>query len=123
MQLENRGKVLVVEDHADTLRFMLRLLKLGGYTAHGASTIGEAVRIASREQCQVVIADLGLPDGSGLELLPALRRHYDGIKGIAVTGHDGAALADAARNAGFDAHLVKPVLFDDLLKVLAAVSS
>jgi DNA-binding response OmpR family regulator len=115
--MNNRSDILVVEDHADTLRLLLRLLALSGYRAHGAASIGEAVRVAGRKECRLVIADVGLPDGSGLELLPALRRHYD-VKGIAVTGHDGDDVKTAAREAGFDAHLVKPVSFQKLLAAL-----
>ena len=122
MQMQSRRSVLVVEDHADTLRFLIRLLTLSGYTAHGAGSVAEAVRIAAREQCGLVIADVGLPDGSGLDLLPALRRHYD-VKGIAITGHDGSDVVNAAREAGFNAHLVKPVTFSRLLEVVAALET
>jgi DNA-binding response OmpR family regulator len=119
--MKTKASVLVVEDHADTLRFLLRLLALSGYTAHGASSVAEAVRVASRQACEIIIADLTLPDGSGLELLPALRRHFDDVKGIVLTGHDGAGMEAAARAAGYDAHLVKPVTFQNLLSTLEAV--
>ena len=119
--MKTKGSVLVVEDHADTLRFLIRLLTLHGYTAHGAGSLAEAVRVATREGCRLLIADLGLPDGSGLELLPALQRHYD-VKGIAVTGNDGEDVRIATRQAGFHAHLVKPVTFEKLLAALCAVN-
>jgi DNA-binding response OmpR family regulator len=117
---KTKACILVVEDHADTLRFLLRLLQMSGYRAHGAKSFAEAVRVATREQCKLLITDLALPDGSGLDLLPALRRHFD-VRGIAVTGHDGRDLTSAAREAGYDAHLVKPVTFDKLLAAIVAL--
>jgi DNA-binding response OmpR family regulator len=120
MHAKSQDCVLVVEDHADTLRFLLRLLSMSGYTAHGAGTVGEAMAVARREGCSLLVADLGLPDGSGIDLLRALRASAD-VKGIAVTGHGGDDVARAARAAGFAAHLVKPVTFEDLLKALKTI--
>jgi DNA-binding response OmpR family regulator len=122
MQTKTQDCVLVVEDHADTLRFLLRLLSMSGYTAHGAASVGEAMDVARREGCGLLVADLGLPDGSGIDLLRALRADAD-VKGIAVTGHGGDDVARDARAAGFAAHLVKPVTFDALLKALKAVEN
>jgi CheY-like chemotaxis protein len=118
--VNNRGSVLVVDDHDETLRLLTRLLADSGYVVHGARSVADAVRIAAREPCGYLIADLSLPDGSGLELLPALRRHYENVRGIALTGNDGPELADTTRRAGFAAHLVKPVRFEDLLNALDA---
>ena len=117
-----QGCVLVVEDHADTLRLLLRLLAMSGYTAHGAGSVHEAIQVAERERCRLLVADVGLPDGSGIELLRTLRQHAD-VKGIAVTGHGGDDVFRAVRAAGFAAHLVKPVTFDKLLQALKAVDN
>ena len=122
MQTKTQDCVLVVEDHADTLRFMLRLFAMSGYTAHGATSVGEAVAVARREGCSLLVADLGLPDGSGIDLLRTLRASAN-VKGIAVTGHGGDDIARAARAAGFAAHLIKPVTFDALLKALKTVEN
>jgi two-component system CheB/CheR fusion protein len=121
MSGENRGCVLVVDDHEDTLRYLLRLLSMSGYAARGANSFGEAVCLATREPCNLLISDVSLPDGSGLDLLPALRRHYEDVRGIALTGHGGADVASAARDAGYDAYLVKPVMFDKLLAAMRAI--
>ena len=122
MEKQGQGCVLVVEDHADTLRFLLRLLTMSGYTAHGAGSVREAMQVAERERCRLLVADLGLPDGSGIELLRSLRQQAD-VKGIAVTGHGGEDVFHAARAAGFAAHLVKPVTFEKLLQALKAVDN
>jgi CheY-like chemotaxis protein len=118
---KKRECVLVVEDHADTLNFLLRLLAMSGYTAHGARSVGEAIDVARREGCRLLVSDLGLPDGSGIDLLRTLRRESADLKAIAVTGHQGDELAAAARDVGFAAHLIKPVTFDALLKALAVL--
>lgn len=120
MQAKTKDCVLVVEDHADTLRLLLRLLEMNGYAAHGATSISEAVIIANREACTLLITDITLPDGSGLELLPTLRRRHD-VRGIAVTGHSGPEFLTATRAAGFDAHLTKPITFAKLLTALREI--
>jgi CheY-like chemotaxis protein len=126
METKTQDCVLVVEDHADTLRLLLRLLAMSGYNAHGAASVSEAIDVARREGCSLLVTDLGLPDGSGIDLLRALRADAEvnvDVKGIAVTGHGGDDVRRAARAAGFAAHLVKPVTFDALLKALKAVEN
>jgi CheY-like chemotaxis protein len=113
--------VLVVEDHSDTLRLLLRLLDVNGYAAHGAVTVAEAILTAERERCDILVTDLELPDGSGIELLRTLRVELPELRGIAVTGHAGTDLIAATAEAGFSAHLLKPVRFDELLSTLTKV--
>jgi CheY-like chemotaxis protein len=113
--------VLVVEDHPETLRLLLRLLGVNGYAAHGAVSVAEAIRTAERERCDILVTDLELPDGSGIELLRTLRAARPELRGIAVTGHAGTDLIAATAEAGFSAHLIKPVRFDELLSTLTKV--
>lgn len=115
--------VLVVDDHEDTVRVLLRLLGMLGYSAHGASTVGEALTLARQYGCRVLVSDLSLSDGSGMDLLRTLRESGRIVHGVAVTGHDDDVLRQAARAAGFQRHLVKPVSFDQLLNALTAVQN
>ena len=112
------GCVLVVEDHPDTLRYLSKLLRMHGYAVHEATTCAQALAVAEREGCQVVVSDVSLPDCSGLTLMRELRERQPGVRGVAVSGHAGAEHARAAREAGFDRHVAKPLKFDDLLDAI-----
>jgi CheY-like chemotaxis protein len=117
MYSQTRGCILVVEDHADTLRFLIRLLSMSGFAAFGAGSVAEALQVAKRERCRLLLTDIRLPDGSGIDLFRDLRSESD-VKGIALTGDAGDGIADATRAAGFAAHLTKPVTFEKLLETL-----
>jgi CheY-like chemotaxis protein len=115
-------RILLVEDHADTLRSMSRLLN--GPTCHvcGAASMAEALRLADRQPFDLVISDLGLPDASGLDLMRELQRRYH-LPGIAVSGYGMETDIHQSRAAGFVQHLVKPVEVKALLAAIRHVSS
>ncbi|HYY27152.1 MAG TPA: ATP-binding protein [Chthoniobacterales bacterium] len=100
-------RVLLVDDHEDTLEFMGRLLRLSGREVVTASTYGEALNIGRRQEFDLVISDIGLPGGSGYDLLPALQT-LSPLKGIALSGYGMKEDVDRSMAAGFSAHLTKP---------------
>src|SRR5690349_4228137 len=104
-------RVLVVEDHEDSRRFLVRLLAKQGYTVHGAASATEAIGIAANKGCDLLISDVSLPDSNGLELMRNLRSRHR-LKGIAVSGHVSAEHRTEAAAAGFDWFLPKPMDFD-----------
>jgi CheY-like chemotaxis protein len=106
--------ILLVDDHEDTVRVLERLLRLSGYEVRVARTAGEALEVAAECPCDLDVSDVGLPDRSGLELVGELKRRC-GLKAVALSGFTDPADTRAAAAAGFDAHLKKPVQFDDLL--------
>ncbi len=110
-------RVLLVEDHTDTARAMQRLLSREGYHVLTASGVGDAVRVASENTFDVVVSDIGLPDGDGCELMKQLLAMYP-IKGIAVTGSGFPEDVEKCRLAGFAAHMLKPVPFDKIVAKL-----
>jgi DNA-binding response OmpR family regulator len=110
-------KILLVEDHEDTLRLMARLLRHLGYTVETAATLCDARACAAKQQFELMISDLGLPDGSGADLMRELSAQQ-GVKGIALTGFDSADDVDHAFKSGFSSHLTKPV---DLEKLESAI--
>ena len=110
--------VLLVEDHADTLRLMSRLLRRQGYAVHEATNCEEALQVAERERCQVLVSDVELPGCTGLELMRELRARRMGVRGVAVSGHTGPERVREAKAAGFEQHVAKPFKFDDLLKLI-----
>lgn len=112
-----RLKLLLVEDHPLTLRTLARLLKGEGHEVTTAASVAAALEAAEHEQFDLVLSDIGLPDGSGLELMPILREKY-GLRGIALSGFGAAGDLEASRNAGFLAHLTKPVTVEALQEAL-----
>jgi len=112
-----RHRVLLIEDHADTAEVMAELLREVGYDVIMASSCEEALRV-DLGRVDVIVSDLGLPDGSGLDLLPKLRRtHY--APALALSGYGMDADVRAAEAAGFERHLTKPVDFGALFEALA----
>jgi len=110
--------VLLVEDHEMTARVMSRLLRQAGYDMTVAPDVETAKRLTDARRFDVVISDLGLPDGTGLDVMKHLRARH-GIPAIAVSGYGMEEDVRQTREAGFSEHLVKPI---DLPKLQAAIA-
>lgn len=106
-------QILFVEDHEDTARVLGRILRNAGFDVSHAGTVAEARTLAVNKRFDLLISDLGLPDGSGLELMKTLR-DTQGMKGIALSGFGTDEDVAASAAAGFAAHLTKPVDWDRL---------
>jgi len=100
--------ILLVEDHADTAEAMADLLSLMGHRVATAGTVAEALATAGRERFDLVVSDLGLPDGSGLDVMSELSRRYN-LPGIALSGYGMEEDVRRSHEAGFSRHLTKPV--------------
>jgi CheY-like chemotaxis protein/anti-sigma regulatory factor (Ser/Thr protein kinase) len=105
--------ILLVEDHADSARVLRRILENAGYCVAHAETIAAARELAGKENFDVVISDLGLPDGSGLDLMRHLRENH-GLTGIALSGFGTDDDRAASSAAGFAEHLTKPIDWPEL---------
>jgi signal transduction histidine kinase/DNA-binding response OmpR family regulator len=101
-------RVLLVEDHEDTNRSLTQLLRRRGYHVHPAHSVQAALAAAAREQFDVLVSDIGLPDGSGIELMEKLKSDHP-IFGIALTGFGMEEDLRKSHDVGFNHHLVKPV--------------
>jgi len=105
-------RLLLVEDHADTAAVLVRLLRRTGYEVVHAATVGAALEAAERELAgpglDLVVSDLGLPDGSGIDLMRKLSRTRR-LRGIALSGFGMRADLAESKAAGFSRHLIKPV--------------
>lgn len=106
-------RLLLVEDHADTLSAARDLLSELGCEVVAARSVEEALAAARAQPFDLVVSDLGLPDGSGLDLMRELHRHY-GLAGIALTGYGMEEDQRLSREAGFVEHLVKPITLERL---------
>ncbi len=109
--------ILLVEDHEDSLRAMARLLRKLDHRVATATCVSEALAAAKAENFDLVISDLGLPDGTGLQLMKELLARRP-MKGIALTGYGMDADIQLTRDAGFQKHLTKPINFHDLEKAI-----
>ncbi len=114
-------RVLVVDDNADAAASLALLLELGGHDVRTAADGAEALAIAPAFRPELVLLDLGMPRVSGFEVCRALRAEpwAKGVRIVAVTGLGQAGDRRATADAGFDAHLVKPVDHADVLALLA----
>ena len=106
-------RILLVEDHEMTARVMSRLLQGMEYDVKTANDVQSALDVAGQEKFDLLISDLGLPDGSGLDLMKQLREMYH-LKGIAVSGYGMEEDVRRSRDVGFSAHLTKPVSIEKL---------
>jgi two-component system CheB/CheR fusion protein len=107
-------RLLLVEDHADTAEAMAELLQESGHRVTVARNLAEALSLADAAATgeeggfDLVVSDLGLPDGSGLDLMRELARRH-GLRGIALSGYGTEQDVRDSLAAGFERHLVKPV--------------
>jgi CheY-like chemotaxis protein len=115
-------KILLVEDHDDTRRVLARLLNHFGYNVATASTLEEARATFQSETFDAILSDIGLPDGTGYDLMTEAKRTH-GIKGVALTGFGMSQDVKRSKEAGFDFHLTKPVDVAELRTVLRKLSA
>lgn len=119
--------ILVVEDHVDTALALTELLRERGYRVTVAGSVKAALAAVAAvqgrtEAISVVVSDLGLPDGSGQDLMRELVKRYS-LRGIALSGYGMEEDVQRSRDAGFDVHLTKPVTLDVLEAAIHQVSS
>jgi len=114
-------RIVVVEDHADARAALEMVLHLDGHRVRTVGDGREAVEVILAEQPDVALIDIGLPGIDGHEVARRLRAAPEGrdLVLVALTGYGRPDDARRALEAGFDAHLVKPVDVDELSRVLA----
>lgn len=110
-------KILVVEDHADTSRLMARLLQSNGHQVSTAEDVSSALAVVEREPIDLLISDIGLPDGTGHDLMRQIQSIRP-TKGIALSGYNSTDDLHQAKAAGFAAHVTKPVDFNKLQQLI-----
>jgi signal transduction histidine kinase/ActR/RegA family two-component response regulator len=108
-------RVLLVEDNPDSREALSRLLRGEGFAIETAGDVHSAIALAGSRDFDVLISDIGLPDGSGLDVMRTLRDRGGGpIAGIAISGYGQDEDIRLSREAGFAAHLVKPLKIREL---------
>lgn len=111
-------RLLVVEDEPATRRLMGRLLEGLGHKVMTADTLESALNAVDTTGFDLIISDIGLPDGSGLELMHQIVLRSGPIPAIALTGYGMEEDIQRSRAAGFTAHLTKPI---DFMKLEAMI--
>jgi CheY-like chemotaxis protein len=121
---ERKLSILLVEDHVDTAMVLARLLRKMGHSVAHAGTVVAALKAAATEfpngRPDLVISDMGLPDGSGVDIMRSLLASGP-IKGIALSGFGMESDIIQSHAAGFSVHLVKPISIDALRKAILDV--
>lgn len=116
-------RLLIVDDHRDTLSTLSRLLARRGYTVHSATNVAEALEVARAHAFDVLVSDIGLPDGRGTELLAHLAREHGSMPAaIAMSGYGMEEDRQRSRAAGFAVHLTKPIDLAMLEQALARLA-
>jgi PAS domain S-box-containing protein len=116
-------RLLLVEDHQDTAATLLRLLARRGFEVRSAGSVSSALELAKTFEFDVLVSDIGLPDGTGVDLLRRLRElpGKDKLCGIALSGFGMDEDIARSREAGFMQHLTKPVDFALLQQCLTRI--
>lgn len=110
--------ILLVEDHEPTRSTLAEILKRRHHQVATASSAGEAIAMAEKRQFDLIISDIGLPDGNGYELFEKIRAKSPIVKGIALSGYGMDHDLVRSRNFGFKTHLIKPVRVQALEEAL-----
>ena len=111
-------KILLVEDHGETRAVLAGLLGRSGHEVAAAGNVQEALQLLEAAPFEVLICDIGLPDGSGLEVLAEARKRPGWKKMVALTAHDEKAEREQGLHAGFDDYLSKPFDYHELRSLL-----
>jgi signal transduction histidine kinase len=114
-------QIMLVEDNEDGRTMLRAALEGAGHVVQTAADGFTALALAAAFRPEVAILDIGLPGMDGYQVARVLRSRYPAVLLIALTGYGQEADAEAAREAGFDAHCTKPVTIEQLLEEIAAL--
>jgi signal transduction histidine kinase/ActR/RegA family two-component response regulator len=106
-------KLLLVDDHDQTLRVLSSLLRKRGHKVSTANSVASALTLLEQTDFDALISDIGLPDGSGCDIVRAAKRRK-AMRAIALSGFGMEEDLARSKEAGFDHHLIKPVDIQDL---------
>ncbi len=114
-------RILLVEDHAATRQTLTRLLTRRKHTVFPAGTMTEALEFVASGPFDLIVSDIGLPDGDGCALMQQLLRVQPGLPGIALSGYGMERDIERSRQAGFSTHFIKPIDVQSLDRAMHAL--
>jgi signal transduction histidine kinase/CheY-like chemotaxis protein len=115
-------QLLVVDDHPQTLRVLASLLRKRGHKVLTAECVQTAIQLLEDERFDVLISDIGLPDGNGCDVMRAAKARQS-LVGIALSGFGMEEDVRRSIDAGFDHHLTKPIDFQELERFVGVMAS
>ncbi len=115
-------RIFLVENHEDTLKYMRMYLELLGHRVEIARDVESAVAQIPQLEIDLLISDIGLPDGDGWQLLERVSAQRP-IFAVAMSGFGMNSDRDKSRAAGFRHHLIKPFMPEELAPILAEASA
>jgi DNA-binding response OmpR family regulator len=115
--------ILIVEDHQDTRRVLSTLLGRADHEVITATGVSDALQLLKNVRVNVLLSDLGLPDGDGLDLVTKAKKIQPKLTAIALTARESTKDHELGRKAGFDHYLTKPFDFHELRSLLAVLKS
>jgi DNA-binding response OmpR family regulator len=113
-------KILLVENHEDTLKYLSKYLEIQGHDVCGTRDMASAIKALSASKFDILISDIGLPDGDGWQLIRQLEAKPFGI---AMSGFGTQSDREKSLAAGYKHHLTKPFLPEDLDALLASAAA
>ena len=116
--MAEKAKILIVDDERDLVDAYVRLLERAGHRCVGAFGAHEAIELIDAETPDLVLTDLSLPDSNGLEVIRHLRAKSAVVPIIVMSGHNTQGMNEAARAAGANLCLLKPVSIAELKRVI-----
>lgn len=116
-------RILLVEDHPVTAKMMEKLLSDAGHTVQWAGDVAAGLKLAEQQSFDLLLSDLGLPDGSGHDLIRELHLRGHKFPGIALSGYGQEEDIQRSHEAGFAAHLTKPASREAVVDAVAAVTT
>ncbi len=120
LEKERKRRALVVDDVADVTEMLAVLLTHAGYEVRTASSAASAIALVQEGQFDVIISDIGMPQMNGYELARAVRglSGYEAVPMVALTGYSKFDDRQRSLDAGFNAHLTKPIEPRELLDLI-----
>ena len=116
-------RILLVEDHGVTARITQTVLSLEGHMVETAGDVATALELAGQHDFDLLLSDLGLPDGSGHDLMRQLRERGHRFPAIALSGYGQEDDIQRSREAGFAAHLTKPASREAVVEAVASIAA
>ena len=107
--LDQGAHILIVDDESAIVGLLVRILERGGYSCGSAASAPEAQELMREWEYDVVLSDMDMPGGSGLELISRLRREYPNVATMMITDLDDPLLATAALEVGAYGYIIKPL--------------
>jgi DNA-binding response OmpR family regulator len=112
---------VVADDEPGMRTFVARVLSRERFHVFTASDGHEAVALITAHPCDLLVTDLSMPEGEGIETILTVRKHYPAVKILVISGAFGETMLRTAERLGADASLAKPFTAETLMAAVRAL--